>query len=379
MHLHLLLVALLVSSSLGFTLTRVVRQPPFSHLSAKKSRRRTVADEMEALQRLEESSADTEAQDDSGGAPSGIDESTRAKLKAEIASPFRRLRQFFYVAAGVAGGLGGFFCDRILCSTYNCLGTLTSVPQLILALQGANEQGTPTDVAINIAIDLGAIIGTSQRSSSSHLSEYSGAVFLWDRDASAERAKIERFSLKEKRMSSRLSDSEVSEREEFLSRLPVEIIFSESNENVTRVVPLGDLQAKGQQNAIIVAGSQAFVKDAVLSARVEGSNLFTAKETYVIPVVYGEEQFEAEQGKGFGAKDSLTNVPYFGKPTQLNVWQAYLKQEIELAEKQGSKDVVKQGIVIAVNQKGRVIRRGIGLPPWKEICEEFSKKIKADK
>ena len=203
-------------------------------------------------------------------------------------------------------------------------------------------------------------------------------MLLWDRDASAERAKIERFSLKEKRLSSKLSDAEVAEREAFLSKLPVEIIFSTSNENVTRVVPLGDLQSKGQQNAIIVAGSNAFVKDAVLGARVEGSNLFTAKETVVIPVVYGEEQLESEQSRGFGAKDSLANVPYFGKPTQLNVWQAYLKQEIDLAEKQGARDVAKQGIVLAVNQGGKVVRRGLGMPPWKDICEEFSKMTKQE-
>ena len=180
-------------------------------------------------------------------------------------------------------------------------------------------------------------------------------------------------------MNSKLSDAEVTEREAFLSKLPVEIIFSTSNENVTRIVSLGDLQTKGQQNAIIVTGTQAFIKDAELSARVEGSNLFTAKETVVIPVVYGEEQRENEQSRGFGAKDSLTNVPYFGKPTQLNVWQAYLKQEVDLAEKQGSKDVVEQGIVLAVNRSGRVIRRGLGMPPWKDICEDFSKSGKSEK
>lgn len=206
-----------------------------------------------------------------------------------------------------------------------------------------------------------------------------GAVFLWDKDASAERAKIERFSLKERRMNSKLSESEVAEREAFLSKLPVEIIFSMSNENVTRVVSLGDLQAKGQQNAIIVAGTQTFVKDAVLSARVEGSNLFTAKETVVIPVVYGEDQAESEPSRGFGAKDSLANVPYFGKPTQLNVWQAYLRQEIDLAEKQGAKDVAAQGIVLAVSRGGKVVRRGLGMPPWKDICEEFSKKTNLEK
>ena len=76
---------------------------PAGALLARKSRRRTVTDELEALQRGE---GDEPGSGDQEDAAAGIDEGTRAKLKAEIASPFRRLRQFFYVAAGMAGGLG---------------------------------------------------------------------------------------------------------------------------------------------------------------------------------------------------------------------------------------------------------------------------------
>jgi hypothetical protein len=231
-------------------------------------------------------------------------------------------------------------------------------------MQGDVSKGTVSDVAINIAIDVGAIVG---------------AVLLWDRDAAAEKKAIERFTTKEKQVSAQLSSTEINEREALLSKLPMEIIFSESNENVTRIVSVGDLQIQGKQNLIIVAGSQAFVKDALISARIEGSNLFTTKETYVVPVVYEDEQLlSPEDNKGFGnaAKDSLMSAPYIGRPTQVSVWLSYLKQEVDLADKQGTKDVVKQGLVLAVNQKGQVIRRGLGLPPWKDLCEELTKKKK---
>jgi hypothetical protein len=41
-----------------------------------------------------------------------------------------------------------------------------------------------------------------------------------------------------------------------------------------------------------------------------------------------------------------------------------------MAEAQGAKDVAKQGLVIAVKKTGKVARRGLGLPPWKEVLEE---------
>lgn len=309
-------------------------------LLAKKNRRKNLDNELKEAASPRElvlREEDSEDQVDN----SGIETSTRAKLKAEISSPFRKLRQFIYGAAGAAGALG----------------TITSVPQLILALEGATEKGSVSDIALNIAIDLGAVIT---------------AVVLWDRESNAEKAKINQFQSKEQQLSAKLSSEEISEREAFLGKLPVEILFSNSDENVTRIVSLNDLQAKGKQHAIIVTGSAAFVKDALISARIEGTNLFTAKETCVIPVVYQEEQLETEGSKGFGAKDSLMNAPYIGRPTQIPVWLRYLQQEVELAERQGSKGVVDQGLVLAVAQNGKVIRRGLGLPPWKEVCDQLN-------
>jgi hypothetical protein len=216
-----------------------------------------------------------------------IGESTRAKLKAEIASPFRKLRQFLYSAAGIAGALG----------------TATSVPQLILASQGSLEKGSVGDIVLNIAIDVGAIVGS---------------IILWDQDAKADKAKIEQFSQKERLISAKLSKEEANEREIFLSKLPVEIQTSEYDVNVTKVVSLGDLQNKGKQNVIIVTGTAAFIKDVLISARIEGSNLFTDKETYVVPVVYEEAQLEEEgSNRGFSSKETMMSAPYIGKPTQV--------------------------------------------------------------
>jgi len=272
-------------------------------------------------------------------------EEMRVKLKEEISSPFRKLRQFLYSGMGAAG----------------FIGTLTAVPQLIFAVQDKVQESI-VSTGGNVAIDVGAIVL---------------AVVLWDRDSKAENIKLERYTKKEKLMSSQMSVSEKGEREKELSLLPIQIQINEKNENATRIVSFGELQKKGKQNIIIVAGKREFVTDAIISAKIEGADIFNSKETYVVPVVLEDDQIEAALAKGFGApKESLMTAPYIGKPMQINVWEAYLKKETDLAILQGEVDIVKKGIVIAVKRNGRVIRRGVGIPPWKATIDEFQDIIK---
>ena len=110
-------------------------------------------------------------------------------------------------------------------------------------------------------------------------------------------------------------------RELEISRLPIEIQTSETNENVTRIVSINDLQLKGKQNIIIIAGDYNTVKDALITAKIEGTTLFNSKETFVIPVVFGkeiQEQIEDAPSKGFAApKEGLLTAPYIAKPTQV--------------------------------------------------------------
>ena len=49
---------------------------------------------------------------------------------------------------------------------------------------------------------------------------------------------------------------------------------------------------------------------------------------------------------------------------------SYLEKEVAKAESQGNKQVEKEGLVIALRRNGKVIRRGVGLPPWKQLIDE---------
>ena len=264
------------------------------------------------------------------------------RLKEEISSPFRLLRKFVYGGSGIAG----------------TIGTITAIPQLIFALQDGSDK--VTDAITNVAIDVGAVIGS---------------IVLFIQDSKIEKEKLERFAMKEK-SSFQMSKDQMKEREKEFSLLPVEIIFSEKNEDITRIVSLADLQGNGKQNVICIGGSQSYIKDCLISARIEGPDLFSAKNTYIIPVVLGDEQLQSKTG--FGTKEEFMTAPYIGKATQVNIWQNYLLKEVKLAEMQGASNVLKQGIVLAVKQDGIIMRRGLGLPPFKNLVEEMIaiKKVK---
>jgi hypothetical protein len=210
-------------------------------------------------------------------------------LKSEIVSPFRRLRQFVYFGLGAAAGLG----------------TFTAIPQLIIATTRPNPT-IPYEVALqNVGVDVAGVLVTG---------------FLLYKDLAAESETIDRFAEREKRLSGKLTGQALEEREERIALLPVDIQVSEANENVTKIVSIGDLQSKGRQNVVIVAGKKSFVKDAIISARIEGTELFTKFDTVVIPVVTNDEQIEqgGDKKKGFGAaQDELLTAPYFGKPMQV--------------------------------------------------------------
>lgn len=250
--------------------------------------------------RLKETSVDTPPASpvaDVETAEEDLQEGLRVKLKEEISSPFRKVRQFIYSGAGIAG----------------LIGTVTAVPQLLFAVQDGGE--AIAGAITNVAIDLGAVVL---------------AVVLWDKDAEGERIKLERFTRKEKLLSYQMSSTDITDREKDISLLPVEIQVSEKDENATRIVSLGELQSKGKQNIIIVAGKRDFVKDVVISAKIEGADLFNSKEIYVVPVVLEDDQLDAALAKGFGApKESLMSAPYIGKPMQVSISSLKLNVAIE--------------------------------------------------
>lgn len=50
-----------------------------------------------------------------------------------------------------------------------------------------------------------------------------------------------------------------------------------------------------------------------------------------------------------------------------------MDQEFDLAERQGTLKSKSQGISIILNNKGKIIRRGVGVPIWEGVIQELKK------
>jgi len=106
--------------------------------------------------------------------------------------------------------------------------------------------------------------------------------------------------------------------------LPVEIQVSEDNMNITRIVSINDLQEKGQQNIIILAGNAEFIKDSLIAARIEGLDFFINKNIFIVPTVVDVNDdnnnislIDEKESKGFAAKENFLTAAYIGKPMQV--------------------------------------------------------------
>lgn len=266
-------------------------QPSATSLHAKKRRRdNDVKDQSISI--VEKAESDSVATFDDAGEQEMLSDTgtSRAKLVAEATAPFSLFRKFIYGGMGAAGGIG----------------TITAIPPLIFALQdsGGDHERLLT-AAKNIAIDLAAVLS---------------ATFLYIRERKQENDKLDKIIKLEQKVGSKLSKDQSREREALLGKLPVEIQVSEYDVNATRIVSLADLQLKGKQSAIVVTGGFDFVRDAVLSAKIEGSESFMDEEVVVIPFVsdsIDSKQLDENAAKGFAKKEGLMTAPYIAKPMQV--------------------------------------------------------------
>lgn len=52
------------------------------------------------------------------------------------------------------------------------------------------------------------------------------------------------------------------------------------------------------------------------------------------------------------------------------MWERIIDPEFKLAEAQGIRDARKEGVVLLLSRQGVVLKRGIGLPPWKVLLAD---------
>jgi len=178
--------------------------------------------------------------------------------------------------------------------------------------------------------------------------------------------------LQRKQEQKRLSEG-MKEREKLLGTLPLEITVSSEGE--TQQAKVSDLQFGAKQHMIIVAGPRKACKDALIGANLLKMD-FALKNVLVVPYET-DSDFVKRQSRptgGFGDRPSYEKQTYIARPIG-NDWDEYIRQEMADAIKQNGDSAEKDGIAIVVANNGKIIRRGIGTVPWRQMVEQLEETV----
>jgi len=268
----------------------------------------------------------------------------QTKLLAETIAPWRNVRLFLYGSCG--------------------LGALISL-LLTVATFAAGASGVRNDVdlhetGINLAVDLAGVVAFS--------------VFA-KLDLDKGKELNDKVDAKLNSSSAAIDEETMTKREQALRNLKVSLYLGDKENE--EEVSVGDVMSKGKQNVVVVSGPRKFVRDCLLSARVDESP-FAKGDVLIVPLyddVLVSSGSVSDGGGGFGKGSAEKNRrPYIALPDVGSGWASLIEQELTDATAQGNgAKAKKEGIVLACNKEGKVIRRGLGLPDWPSLIELFKK------
>lgn len=163
----------------------------------------------------------------------------------------------------------------------------------------------------------------------------------------------------------------MQEREEQFGRLSVEVQVSV--DGATKSVSVKELQAGASQHMIVVVGNKKACRDALIGANLMKMD-FAMSNVLVIPVptdVDLVEEAGGGGGGGFGDRPIYEKQAYVTRPVGEG-WDDFVEAEMKDAITQGGEKASEEGIAIVVANNGKVIRRGIGKVPWRQMVEQLN-------
>jgi hypothetical protein len=212
---------------------------------------------------------------------------------------------------------------------------------------------------LNLGIDFGAVI-----------------IFVllakYDLEKQAElNERVEERIEKKKEQKKMIKAIQDRERELGTLRLDIQI----SPDGSTKAASVKELQAGARQHMIIVAGPKKACRDALVGANLLKMD-FAMSNVLVVPYETGigaaEKQSRPEGG--FGDRPIYERQAYVARPTGEG-WDEYIKAEMDDAVEQNGEKAKEEGIAIVVSSTGKVIRRGVGKVPWRQMVEQLDETV----
>jgi hypothetical protein len=155
-------------------------------------------------------------------------------------------------------------------------------------------------------------------------------------------------------------------------RLAIQI----SPDGSTRDASVQELQAGARQHIIIVAGPKKACRDALVGANLLKMD-FAMNNVLVVPyeiVLSDIKRQTRPEGGGFADRPIYEKQAYVARATGEG-WDEYINAEINDAVELNGEKVRDEGIAIVVASNGKVIRRGVGKVPWRQMVEQLDETV----
>ncbi|GAX25875.1 hypothetical protein FisN_6Hh087 [Fistulifera solaris] len=276
------------------------------------------------------------------------DEKLRKKLLSESIAPWRTIRLFLYGSLGSGAAVGGFI----------------QLTGLLAALSKGQTDIDMNTEYLNLGIDFGAVA-------------LFAFLFKWDIDKQGELSEKVEQKLELKKLQKEVSKG-MREREQLLGTLQLQVQISANGD--VRQASVRELQAGARQHVILVAGPKKACKDALVGANLLKMD-FAMSNVLVVPYETDVDVAELQSrpdGSGFGGDSTLPiyeRQPYVARPTG-DGWDEYVAAEMADAVQQNGEKAREEGIAVVVASNGKVVRRGVGKVPWRQMVEELDESVK---
>jgi len=281
-----------------------------------------------------------------------VDANLKNKLLAETIAPWRGLRLFLYGSFASGAFVGG----------------LITASGVAAELSGVRTDLELNTEYVNMAIDFGAVTVFALL-----------AKFDLNKGAELDVAVEEKVERKKKQ---KKFAGAMRERETLLKDLNINVRVTE--DGGTKMAPVGVMQEKAKQHVILVAGPGRAIRDALRGAQLNKVN-FAMTNILVIPYETGRDGIDAADraskpdGSGFAdARPSYETQPYVAEPVGEG-WEEFIAAEMDTAADQAGDKVRDEGVALVVTNDGKVLRRGVGKVPWRQMVDELEEAVTGEK
>lgn len=151
-----------------------------------------------------------------------------------------------------------------------------------------------------------------------------------------------------------------------------------SADGATRQASVRELQAGARQHMILIVGPRKACRDALVGANLLKMD-FAISNILVVPYEIDENKTRVKTRPegGFGERPAYETQAYVAEASG-DGWEDYIEAELDAAIEQNGERSREEGIAIVVSSNGRIIRRGVGKVPWRQMVEQLDQSLKED-